>query len=247
MLSASLTGVGVNLSGTIGQETQPQPRSTGNKPGMNLRMVLRLRPPEDPTKIPVLERTEPRTVFLRDTRNERYEDKSYTFDGVYENERTSDVFESELGSRAMAPLFDGRHCTVFAHGATGSGKTYTMQGDDLESNAGFIPLAVRHILQIWEECDPLREDYKITFSLYELYCDKVRDLLQDLPKEEAFSKKSVVTKRWLGEGNPHLSGVKGSAAGDGKYRIDDLPVQMDKSGEEVVAQLMSVPIESVEQ
>ncbi|CAD7925776.1 unnamed protein product [Amoebophrya sp. A120] len=253
-MMASSFGGGANPAMSLGAARQKQEQ---------LRMILRLRPPEDPSKLnTVLERVEDRTVFLRDTRNERYEDKHFSFDAVYEMEKTGEIFDKELGPKALEPLFDGKHCTVFAHGATGSGKTYSMQGDDLGANCGFVPLAVRNILDLWKskQLDPdCTEEYKVTFSLYELYCDKVRDLLQDLPKEDAFqlhpTSRGVpkATKRWLGDGNPHLRGsIDHSDQGGGglkqtKYRIDDLPVQMDTNQQEVVGGLSSVPIESVEQ
>ncbi|KAI4987972.1 hypothetical protein ZWY2020_029602 [Hordeum vulgare] len=53
------------------------------------------------------------------------------------------VFDQEVGALIVG-IFEGIKATVFAHGATGSGKTYRMQGrDDLP---GLIPLSVVTIL-----------------------------------------------------------------------------------------------------
>lgn len=109
-----------------------------------------------------------RAVYLHDTRSDRYDDKIYNFEKIYAKEDTRTIFEAEIGARALSPLFDGRHCTVFAHGSTGSGKTFTMQGNldsvihnsggvnlqqgvpDLESDdpnsKGLIPLSVESLL-----------------------------------------------------------------------------------------------------
>lgn len=43
-----------------------------------------------------------------------------------QEDRVSDVFDQEV-SALIPGIFEGINATVFAYGATGSGKTYTMQ------------------------------------------------------------------------------------------------------------------------
>ncbi|KAE8772223.1 auxin response factor 8-like [Hordeum vulgare] len=71
------------------------------------------------------------------------------------------VFDQEVGA-LIAGIFEGIKATVFAHGATGSGKTYMMQGrDDLP---GLIPLSVVTILaQCTGTC------CSVEISYYEVY------------------------------------------------------------------------------
>lgn len=59
--------------------------------------------------------------------------KKFTFDRAFGPEsKQNDVYQA-----VMAPLIGevlaGYNCTVFAYGQTGTGKTYTMIGDDYES------------------------------------------------------------------------------------------------------------------
>ncbi|KAE8812450.1 Auxin response factor [Hordeum vulgare] len=71
------------------------------------------------------------------------------------------VFDQEVGALIVG-IFEGIKATVFAHGATGSGKTYRMQGrDDLP---GLIPLSVVTILaQCTGTC------CSVEISYYEVY------------------------------------------------------------------------------
>ena len=70
----------------------------------------------------------------------------------------------------IAPLIkhviNGHNCTVFAYGATGSGKTYTMVGSS--SDAG---LMVRSMESLFAQSAQLRkdEDVTITASYLEVY------------------------------------------------------------------------------
>jgi kinesin family protein 22 len=52
-------------------------------------------------------------------------------------DRVADIFDQEV-SALIPAIFEGTNATVFAYGATGSGKTYTMQVS--------IPLSTSHPL-----------------------------------------------------------------------------------------------------
>ena len=71
--------------------------------------------------------------------------KTYTFDRVFGQYSTQkDVFDAVVRP-AVEEALAGYNCTVFAYGQTGTGKTYTMQGDLLprsETN-GITPRNVR--------------------------------------------------------------------------------------------------------
>ncbi|XP_062179241.1 kinesin-like protein KIN-10C [Phragmites australis] len=114
------------------------------------------------------------TVQLKDqhtSRSEHY--KLDTFFG--QEDRVSEIFDREVS--AVIPLiFEGLNATVFAYGATGSGKTYTMQGTD--DFPGLIPLAVSTVLALctgtW--CS-------VEISYYEVYMERCYDLLEPKAKE----------------------------------------------------------------
>ncbi len=62
---------------------------------------------------------------------------------------------------------------VFAYGATGAGKTYTMVGD-----AGQPGVIVQTVTELYERIDAMRDDVQcdLTVSYLEIYNEEVRDL-----------------------------------------------------------------------
>ncbi|KAL0375212.1 UNVERIFIED_CONTAM: Kinesin-like protein KIN-10B [Sesamum radiatum] len=171
-----------------------------------VRVVLRIRPflPQEISSInssPVscvsLQESEPSsdevTVLLRDQETSRNE--CYKLDAFFgqENNNVSEIFEREV--RPLIPgVFEGYNATVFAYGATGSGKTYTMQLDELSKEhvhpdedltylrsdklPGLMPLALSSILSLCKDTGSI-----IAISYYEIYLDKCYDLLEPKEKE----------------------------------------------------------------
>lgn len=94
------------------------------------------------------------------------QEKKYTFDVAFGAESTN----SKLYKATIAPLIkhviSGHNCTVFAYGATGSGKTYTMVGSHADSG-----LMVRSMESLFAQSAQLHkdEDVTITASYLEVY------------------------------------------------------------------------------
>ncbi|XP_022767537.1 kinesin-like protein KIN-10B [Durio zibethinus] len=115
------------------------------------------------------------SVHLKDpntSRNECYRLDSF-FDQEDDNVRR--IFYREVNS-LIPGIFHGFNATVFAYGATGSGKTYTMQGT--EELPGLMPLAMTTILSICQSTGCIAE-----VSYYEVYMDRCYDLLEVKTKE----------------------------------------------------------------
>ncbi|KAI5952295.1 KIP2 [Candida jiufengensis] len=73
-------------------------------------------------------------------------------------------------------LNEGFNGTVFAYGMTGSGKTYSMKGDDNE--LGFVELSINEIFKkIDESSDVLK--FQINLSYLEIYNERIIDLLDN--------------------------------------------------------------------
>lgn len=85
------------------------------------------------------------------------------------------------------PLIDevlsGYNCTVFAYGQTGTGKTFTMEGErSPETNvswendplAGIVP---RTLSQLFDELRLLQVDFSVKVTFLELYNEELIDLL----------------------------------------------------------------------
>lgn len=63
-------------------------------------------------------------------------------------QNTEQVYE-HIGREVVSSVLKGMNGTIFAYGQTASGKTHTMQGDEV--TPGILPLAVEHIFDEIEE------------------------------------------------------------------------------------------------
>ncbi|XP_020576441.1 kinesin-like protein KIN-10C [Phalaenopsis equestris] len=154
-------------------------------PSSHIRVLLRVRPflPQEIEKdgskpiscISLVNQAgEEVNVHLKDQitiRNEWY--KLDSFFG--QEDPINQIFSEEI-SAAIPEIFHGRNTTVFAYGATGSGKTYTMQGT--ENELGLIPLSMAAILSLSKKTQSTVE-----ISYYEVYMDRCYDLLEPKAKE----------------------------------------------------------------
>ncbi|KAJ9557406.1 hypothetical protein OSB04_012020 [Centaurea solstitialis] len=131
------------------------------------------------------------TVHLKDPYSSR--DASYKLDSFYgqENNNIRKIFEREVMPLVPAVL-NGSNATVFAYGATGSGKTFTMQGTD--ELPGLMPMAASTILSMCENTGRTVE-----ISYYEIYMERCYDLLEVKKEEVAIFEDN--------DGHPHLKGL----------------------------------------
>ncbi|XP_051130448.1 kinesin-like protein KIN-10B [Andrographis paniculata] len=115
------------------------------------------------------------TLLLKDQESSRKE--CYKLDAFFgqEDNNLSQIFEKEVAP-LIPGLFQGFNATVFAYGATGSGKTYTMQGS--EHLPGLMWHAMTNILAMCKFTGST-----IAISYYEIYLDKCYDLIEPKEKE----------------------------------------------------------------
>ncbi|KAH9381085.1 hypothetical protein HPB48_010757 [Haemaphysalis longicornis] len=108
--------------------------------------------------------------------------KSFTFDRVFgPDTKQIDVYQAVMGP-TIAEVMMGYNCTVFAYGQTGTGKTFTMEGERSNANlgwaedpsAGIIP---RTLQQLFEELHSQDLEFTIRVSFLELYNEELFDLL----------------------------------------------------------------------
>ncbi|KAI8054309.1 P-loop containing nucleoside triphosphate hydrolase protein [Syncephalis plumigaleata] len=103
--------------------------------------------------------------------------RKYTFDRVFGPEATQETVYDDIVAPILKEVLDGYNCTIFAYGQTGTGKTYTMEGDleDVEGyHAGIIPRTMDRLFQL---LDPDVPEYSVKLSYSELYNEELRDLL----------------------------------------------------------------------
>uniref|UniRef100_A0AAQ6AEM5 Kinesin motor domain-containing protein n=1 Tax=Amphiprion ocellaris TaxID=80972 RepID=A0AAQ6AEM5_AMPOC len=115
--------------------------------------------------------------------NDKASRKTYTFDMVFgPAAKQIDVYRS-----VVCPILDevimGYNCTVFAYGQTGTGKTFTMEGErspdgeftwEEDPLAGIIP---RTLHQIFEKLSENGTEFSVKVSLLEIYNEELFDLL----------------------------------------------------------------------
>ncbi|KFY02520.1 hypothetical protein O988_02102 [Pseudogymnoascus sp. VKM F-3808] len=123
-------------------------------------------------------------VRIPNPRNEA-EEFSFAFNGVYDQSTSQEeLFTNEVSPHLKA-LFQGLDVTIFAYGVTGTGKTHTMRGGLKLSERGIIP---RLLSGIYRRGRKVVKDsggetsVSVSLSYYEIYNDKVFDLLESPDK-----------------------------------------------------------------
>lgn len=107
-------------------------------------------------------------------RANRSREKQFVFDMVLDARSTQqDVYEGTTKG-LLGGVLDGYNATVFAYGATGAGKTYTMLGTEEEPGVMFRTLHDLFI-EISKKSDDLM--YQVSLSYLEIYNELIRDLL----------------------------------------------------------------------
>ncbi|GLC59033.1 Kinesin-like protein kif7 [Pleodorina starrii] len=101
---------------------------------------------------------------------------TFAFDSVFEGSEQQDFF-----STAIEPLLDDmvslrKASSVFmSYGASGTGKSYTMGGT--AAQPGMIPLTLQRLFQVLRDSGL---EHQVQLSFYEVYGNKVTDLLRPL-------------------------------------------------------------------
>ena len=104
----------------------------------------------------------------------RSREQTYAFDFAFDKNCSQyTVFENST-KFLIDGVVNGYNATVFAYGATGAGKTYTMLGNDI--NPGIMPLTLR---ELFNKVNSFNDrEYKLKFWYLEIYNENIRDLLK---------------------------------------------------------------------
>ncbi|KAL3275699.1 hypothetical protein HHI36_020449 [Cryptolaemus montrouzieri] len=165
-------------------------------PSANIRVVVRVRPPNvresgDNQKVTIKVVDENLLIFdpkensepffyhgvqqkTRDFLRKTEKDIQFVFNRVFDwNVQNVEVFENST-KPLINSLMDGINCSVFAYGATGSGKTHTMLGNP--SNPGITFLTMQKLFETKETLS-IERDFELGITYLEVYNEIVRDLL----------------------------------------------------------------------
>ncbi|XP_027352817.1 kinesin-like protein KIN-5C [Abrus precatorius] len=171
--------------------------------GVNVQVLLRCRPFSDEE----LRTNAPQVVTCNEYNREvavsqsiagKHIDRVFTFDKVFgPSAQQKDLYEQAV-TPIVNEVLEGFNCTIFAYGQTGTGKTYTMEGEckrsksgpngELPPEAGVIPRAVK---QIFDTLESQNAEYSVKVTFLELYNEEITDLLAP----EEISKVSLEEKQ----------------------------------------------------
>uniref|UniRef100_A0A672SS92 plus-end-directed kinesin ATPase n=1 Tax=Sinocyclocheilus grahami TaxID=75366 RepID=A0A672SS92_SINGR len=113
------------------------------------------------------------------------ESKSFNFDYSYWSHTTPEdvnyacqkqVFK-DIGEEMLLHAFEGYNVCIFAYGQTGAGKSYTMMGKQEKDQEGIIPLLCEDLFTKISANNENSMSYSVEVSYMEIYCERVRDLL----------------------------------------------------------------------
>lgn len=114
--------------------------------------------------------------------------KTFTFDRVFgSSSKQADVYNQVVRPVVME-VIEGYNCTIFAYGQTGTGKTFTMEGErssnlneetawEDDPMVGIIPRSVAHLFSALNSIANC--EYSVKVSYIELYNEELSDLLSE--------------------------------------------------------------------
>ncbi|KAL7647789.1 UNVERIFIED_CONTAM: hypothetical protein RMT77_001398 [Armadillidium vulgare] len=155
--------------------------------GQNIKVFVRVRPMNEGEKIAkacsLVQCPNNKEIVIHERPVDKYT-KKFSFDKVFDaKSKQIDIYKA-VAKPLVDEVLDGFNCTIFAYGQTGTGKTFTMEGDHYQgvnstsdenlSGAGIIPRCVN---QLFDELRIQKNEFTMKVSFLELYNEELFDLL----------------------------------------------------------------------
>ncbi|XP_036109710.1 kinesin-like protein KIF1A isoform X2 [Molossus molossus] len=111
--------------------------------------------------------------------------KSFSFDYSYWSHTSPEDIDyasqkqvyRDIGEEMLQHAFEGYNVCIFAYGQTGAGKSYTMMGKQEKDQQGIIPQLCEDLFSRINDTTNDNMSYSVEVSYMEIYCERVRDLL----------------------------------------------------------------------
>ncbi|XP_055258884.1 kinesin-like protein KIF1A isoform X5 [Moschus berezovskii] len=111
--------------------------------------------------------------------------KSFSFDYSYWSHTSPEDINyasqkqvyRDIGEEMLQHAFEGYNVCIFAYGQTGAGKSYTMMGKQEKDQQGIIPQLCEDLFSRISDTTNDNMSYSVEVSYMEIYCERVRDLL----------------------------------------------------------------------
>ncbi len=141
------------------------------------------------------------------------EEHYFVFDRVFDENSTNEKIYKETVHPMIKSVFENQtKISCFAYGQTGSGKTYTMMGNPYSKDnpsEGLYLLSAKEVFNYLKKQEYSK--YEIYVSFYEIYCNKLFDLLNN---------KNTLEIREDGKGQIHIVGLNQKQISNMKNLID---------------------------
>jgi len=108
-------------------------------------------------------------------RANRSREKRFAFHHAMDGKNSNEDVYNNTAKPVIDGVLDGINATIFAYGATGTGKTYTMIGNT--ENPGITVLVLRDLFELMKT-NSGENDYRVCMSYLEIYNETIRDLLE---------------------------------------------------------------------
>uniref|UniRef100_A0A8B9CH68 plus-end-directed kinesin ATPase n=1 Tax=Anser brachyrhynchus TaxID=132585 RepID=A0A8B9CH68_9AVES len=156
--------------------------------GASVKVAVRVRPfnsRETSKESKCIIQMQGNSTSIINPKNPKEAPKSFSFDYSYWSHTSPEdpCFASQnrvyndIGKEMLLHAFEGYNVCIFAYGQTGAGKSYTMMGKQEESQAGIIPQLCEELFEKINDNSNEEMSYSVEVSYMEIYCERVRDLL----------------------------------------------------------------------
>ncbi|NWT85290.1 KIF14 protein, partial [Lanius ludovicianus] len=221
ILAKKLPSVSSSLPGSTGSETKvntetlAESSSTGEDvfkvKNSKVIVAVRVRPFNNREKtensFPVISMSDSETIVRNPSTNQvysfSYDFSLWSFDKGHPNFASQAMIYKTLALPLLERAFEGYNACLFAYGQTGSGKSYTMMGFD--EDRGIIPRLCEDLFNHIAQMDKEQVLYHLEMSFYEVYNEKIHDLL--VFKAENGQKKQQLRVREHPVLGPYVEGL----------------------------------------
>ena len=174
-----------------------------------IRVIVRKRPANHreyaQNDIDIISTKNKNTIIVKELKNKfdltKYiEEHKFTFDRTYDENSSNQLIYNEMLKPMIEAAFNKTKISCFAYGQTGSGKTYTMLGNNHIKNDTGPQVPGLYLLSCIDLFNFLkqRSNLELWVSFYEIYCNKLFDLLNN---------KNILQAREDGKGNICIVGL----------------------------------------
>ncbi|NXC56146.1 KIF14 protein, partial [Aleadryas rufinucha] len=201
----------------VNTETLAESSSTGEDvftvKNSKVIVAVRVRPFSNREKpensFPVISMSGSETIVRNPSTNQvysfSYDFSFWSFDKGHPNFASQAMIYKTLAVPLLERAFEGYNACLFAYGQTGSGKSYTMMGFD--EDRGVIPRLCEDLFNQIAQMDKEQVLYHLEMSFYEVYNEKIHDLL--VFKAENGQKKQQLRVREHPVLGPYVEGLTG--------------------------------------